>query len=244
VIDSAFAMPQLGRKRRIWIYLPKSYDGSVKTYPVLYMHDGQNLFNQQTARFNEWGVDECLDTLQQQTGKDCIVVGIDYSDKRDTEYNPYDDPKSGKGEGKQYLDFIVKTLKPFIDSKYRTKKSVDNTFIAGSSRGAFVSFYAMMQYPDVFGAAGVFSPSFWISDQIFTDAEKFTTNRTQRFYMYVGKREPANMTPNLEKMVSILQKKPSYVVRSVINPLGRHDEKNWREEFPSFYKWLMTVTGQ
>jgi predicted alpha/beta superfamily hydrolase len=242
IIDTAFSMPQLGRKRRVWIYLPKGYATSSKIYPVLYMHDGQNLFNEQTAPFGEWGVDEALDTLQQKTGKECIVVGIDNGGmKRTTEYNPYDNAKEGKGEGNQYLEFIVKTLKPYIDSKYKTKKGPENTFIAGSSLGGFISFYAMLKYPDVFGAGGIFSPSFWIAPEIFTDAEKFTTTATQmpRFYMYAGKLEPANMVPNNEKMAELLKKNQRYSIRLVTDPLGKHTEKTWRQEFPSFYTWLM-----
>ena len=240
IIDTAFRIPQLERNRRIWIYLPKGYATASKTYPVLYMQDGQNLFNEQTAPFGEWGVDECLDTLQQKLGKECIVVGIDNGGtKRMTEYNPYDHAEYGKGEGKQYTEFIVKTLKPFIDSKYRTLKSAENTFIAGSSMGGLISFYAILQCPDVFGASGVFSPSFWVSDQVFADAEKFTTTAMPRFYMYAGKMEPANIVPNNEKMGSILQKKQRYAIRLVTDPLGKHNEKTWRQEFADFYKWLM-----
>jgi metallo-beta-lactamase class B len=77
IIDTAFNMPQLGRTRRIWIYFPKSYTQSSKTYPVIYLNDGQNLFNEQTAAFGEWGIDECLDTLQNQIAKESIIVGID-----------------------------------------------------------------------------------------------------------------------------------------------------------------------
>jgi predicted alpha/beta superfamily hydrolase len=235
-------MPQLGRKRKVWIYLPKGYATSSKIYPVLYMHDGQNLFNEQTAPFGEWGVDEALDSLQQKTGKECIVVGIDNGGmKRMTEYNPYDNAKEGKGEGNQYIEFIVKTLKPYIDSKYKTKKGPENTFIAGSSMGGLISFYAMLKYPDVFSAGGIFSPSFWIAPEVFTDAEKFTTTATQmpRFYMYAGKMEPANMVTNNEKMADLLKKNQRYSIRLITDPLGRHSEKTWRQEFPSFYMWLM-----
>jgi predicted alpha/beta superfamily hydrolase len=242
IIDTAFNMPQLGRKRKVWVYLPKGYATSSKIYPVLYMHDGQNLFNEQTAPFGEWGVDEALDSLQQKTGKECIVVGIDNGGmKRMTEYNPYDNAKEGKGEGNQYIEFIVKTLKPYIDSKYKTKKGPENTFIAGSSMGGLISFYAMLKYPDVFSAGGIFSPSFWIAPEVFTDAEKFTTTATQmpRFYMYAGKMEPANMVTNNEKMAELLKKNQRYSIRLITDPLGRHSEKTWRQEFPSFYMWLM-----
>jgi predicted alpha/beta superfamily hydrolase len=105
--------------------------------------------------------------------------------------------------------------------------------------GALISFYAIVQYPNVFGAAGVLSPSFWINDEIFGDAEKFTTTATPRFYMYAGKQEPANMVTGNDKMISILQKKQKYSIRSVTAPLGKHNEKTWREEFASFYYWLM-----
>jgi len=112
VLDSMFYMPQLDRKRRVWIYLPKGYATSKASYPVLYMHDGQNLFNEQTAPFGEWGVDEAMDSLQKATGKQMIVVGIDNGgDKRMSEYNPYDF-QNIKGEGARYVDFIAETLKP------------------------------------------------------------------------------------------------------------------------------------
>ncbi|MES2332816.1 MAG: alpha/beta hydrolase-fold protein [Bacteroidota bacterium] len=240
ILDTAFSIPQLDRKRRVWIYLPKGYASSSKIYPVLYMHDGQNLFNEQTAPFGEWGVDECLDTLQQKLGKECIVVGIDNGgSKRMTEYNPSDNDKNGKGEGKQYVEFLAKTLKPFIDSKYRTKKGPENTFVAGSSMGGLISLYAVLQYPDVFGGAGVFSPSLWIAPEIFPMAEKFTTTGTPKFYLYMGAKEGANMMPDMQRMSDILQKKPSFVIRTVANPLGQHNEKYWRQEFADFYKWLM-----
>lgn len=240
VMDTAFLIPQLNRKRRIWVYLPKSYATSSKIYPVLYMQDGQNLFNEQTAAFGEWGVDECLDTLQQRTGKECIVVGIDNGgENRLREYNPYDHPQFGKGEGKAYAEFLTQTLKPYIDTKYRTKKGAENTFIAGSSMGALISLYAMMQYPSVFGAAGIFSPSFSQGPAIYADAEKFTTAAQPRFYLYAGGKESPTLAADLQKMSDILQKKQRFVIRKVISPLGQHSETYWRQEFAAFYQWLM-----
>lgn len=240
IVDTAFSIPQLNRKRKIWIYLPKGYATSSKLYPVLYMQDGQNLFNEQTAAFGEWGVDECLDTLQQKLGKECIVVGIDHGgDKRLTEYNPYDNDKNGKGEGKEYAAFLAKTLKPYIDSKYRTKKGPENTFVAGSSMGGLISLYTLLTYPGVFGAAGVLSPSLWVAPQIYTDAENFTTASQPRVYLYAGTKESANMATDMQRMSDLMQKKQRYILRTVVNPLGQHTEKYWRQEFADFYKWLM-----
>jgi metallo-beta-lactamase class B len=246
IIDTAFFIPQLNRKRRIWIYLPKNYSFSSKTYPVLYMHDGQNLFNEQTAPFGEWGVDECLDTLQQQLNRECIVVGIDNGgDKRMTEYNPYDNAQYGKGEGKEYVEFIVKNLKPFIDEKYRTKKDVQHTFIAGSSMGGLISLYAIMQYPQVFGGAGIFSPAFWLAPQIFTDATNFNYDATQvKIFFYAGGKETSNMESDTKKMYDILQQKKNYHLTEIIYPPGQHSEKYWRMYFPEFYTWLMSNTPE
>ncbi|TDO28022.1 alpha/beta hydrolase [Sediminibacterium goheungense] len=242
IIDTAFSIPQLNRKRKIWIYLPKGYTTSGKNYPVLYMQDGQNLFNDQTAFAGEWGVDECLDTLQQKLKKECIVVGIDHAgDKRMNEYNPWDHPQFGKGEGKAYAEFLAKTLKPYIDSKYRTYKSAENNFVLGSSMGGLISLYTVLQYPDVFGGAGVFSPSFQLSNDIYQLAKGFTTTSMPAFYLYTGSKEASNAVPNLQKMSDILQKKQRFIIRTVINPLGQHNETYWKQEFGDFYKWMSTI---
>lgn len=240
IMDTAFKIPQLNRTRRIWVYLPKGYATSGKIYPVLYMQDGQNLFNEKTAFAGEWGIDECLDTLQQKLGKECIIVGIDHAgNKRVTEYNPYDNTQYGKGEGKQYVDFLAHTLKPYIDAKYRTRKGPENTFVAGSSLGGLISLFAVLQYPQIFGTAGVFSPALWMAPGVFTDAEKFSTPASPRFYLYAGGKENATMVTDVQKMSDILEKKNRYVLRRIISPLGQHNETTWRQEFADFYKWLM-----
>ena len=245
VIDTAFFMPQLNRTRRIWIYLPKSYGLSkTKCYPVLYMQDGQNLFNEQTAPFGEWGVDECLDTLQPKAGE-CIVVGIDNGgDKRMTEYNPYDNDKYGKGEGKQYVDFMVKTLKPYIDSNYRTVKDMQHTFVAGSSLGALISLYAVMQYPQVFSKAGVFSPAFWFEPKMYDDMQKENFTARPQFYFYAGGSESETMVSYMQKMEKIINEKNCCDIVQYVSPTAQHNETYWRKYFPAFYEWLGAFTKQ
>ncbi|MDQ6763206.1 MAG: alpha/beta hydrolase-fold protein, partial [Bacteroidota bacterium] len=143
VMDTAFYIPQLGRSRRIWLYLPPGYFTSNKKYPVLYMHDGQNLFDEATSYAGEWGVDDFLDSMFSSGKKEVIVVGIDNGlQKRMNEYNPYSYGKFGTGEGDQYVDFLVKDLKPYIDKHYRTLANKKNTYIAGSSMGGLISLYA------------------------------------------------------------------------------------------------------
>ena len=243
IIDTAFYMPQLNRYRRIWIYLPPSYDKMKgKTYPVLYMQDGQNLFNEHTAFAGEWGVDECLDTLATKLARECIVVGIDNGgDKRMTEYNPYDDTKYGKGEGRLYLDFVATTLKSYIDKNYRTLKDAKNTFIAGSSMGALISLYALLQYPDVFGGAGVFSPAFWLVPQMYADVANVKWQKKFYIYLYAGEKESAAMVRDMQKMFNIIKGKNCCQLQDITFPLGQHSEKYWRQEFDDFYAWLMLI---
>lgn len=240
IIDTAFQIPQLNRTRRIWVYLPKSYATSKKSYPVIYMHDGQNLFNEQTAPFGEWGIDEALDSLQTQTKKEAIVVGIDHGmAKRTPEYIPYDSERFGKAEGDKYLDFLTQTLKPFIDKNYRTLKDATHTFTAGSSMGGLISMYALVKYPQVFGGAGVFSPSFWTAPPIFDAVSNTTWKGVNKIYFYAGGKEGGLMIPDMEKMVKIVEQKGKSKVRIVKAPLGQHNEATWRKEFPDFYKWII-----
>ncbi len=106
------------------------------------------------------------------------------------EYNPYDNSKYGKGEGKQYADFLALTLKPFIDKKFRTQKQATHAFVAGSSMGGLISLYAVIKYPDVFGGAGIFSPAFWTAPAIFEEVEKADWSAYHpKFYFYVGGKE-------------------------------------------------------
>jgi predicted alpha/beta superfamily hydrolase len=235
VVDTAFVIPQLKRVRRVWIYLPGGYADSKDRYPVLYMHDGQNVFDDATSFAGEWGVDECLDTMK----KKCIVVGVDNGGlKRINEYCPYDMEKFGKGEGDQYVDFLAKTLKPFIDKNYRTLKSKENTFVAGSSMGGIISMYAILKYPGVFGGAGVFSPAFWAGPKIFEDIKAKGKNVNGKIYFYAGKAEGETMVPDTQKAYNLMNGVSKSKMTTVIRDDGKHNEQRWRLEFPLFYKWI------
>lgn len=243
IIDTAFLMPQLNRKRRIWIYLPKSYSSSNKTYPVLYMNDGQNLFNEQTALFGEWCVDETIDSIIKNGGKECIIVGIDNGgEKRLNEYAPYpfeNNKIKYTAEGKLYIDFLANTLKPFIDKKYRTKNNAENTFIAGSSMGAVISLYAILKYPKIFGGCGVFSPAFWTSKDLFVDAATFKNESLFKIYFYSGKKEGSQVADEMNKMADVFSNKVNIKMYRTVTEFGEHNEKSWKREFGAFYSWIL-----
>lgn len=239
VLDSAFFIPQLGRTRKIWIYLPPGYNTTKKKYPVLYMHDGQNLFDDYTSAYGEWGVDEWLDSLI-ETGKPAsIVVGIENGAKRMIEYNPDDNSEFGIGEGKQYAEFIANTLKPFIDAHYRTLASRENTFVAGSSMGGLISYYCMLQYPAVFGKAGVFSPAFWTAPHIMELTDSLSGNMKGQFFFFAGELEGGSMVPDMEKIADKLGSDSHSLIYAVVDPAGRHNEPTWRKWFGEFYLWIM-----
>lgn len=240
ILDSAFYIPQLGVKRRVWIYLPTSYQNKKLKFPVMYMHDGQNLFDKTTSGYGEWGVDEILDSISKATHKESIIVGIDHGGvDRLIEYNPYDS-KFGKGKGNAYLDFIVNNLKPYIDEHYRTIKSKGSTGITGSSMGGLISFYAAIKYPKTFGVAGVFSPAFWIASQLYNEVENTSANKKTKFYFLAGDMESKDMVPNMKKIYDLLLIKgyPAENLKFVIKPDGQHSEWFWHREFPDFYNWL------
>lgn len=241
VMDTAFRMTELGRTRRIWIRLPVDYDQSKKKYPVLYMHDGQNLFDAATSYAGEWGVDEALDSLGVKWGE-CIVVGIDNGPRRMNEYAPYDFKvngiQDGKGEGTAYAQFIVHELKPYIDKKFRTKRGRKHTFIAGSSMGGLISMYAVLQYPKVFGGAGVFSPSFWIAKEIYPAIDGQRKKMKTRIYFFAGMQEGPGMVPDMLKAFEAVRKKSRAPITVAIRGEGKHNEATWRKELPEFFRFL------
>jgi predicted alpha/beta superfamily hydrolase len=242
VMDPDFYIPELNRNRRIWLYLPPDYASSTKQYPVLYMHDGQNLFDNATAPFGEWGVDEALNTLHQQGDYGCIVVGIDHGGvDRLNEYSPWVNPQYGGGQGDEYLNFLVNTLKPYIDANYRTLPGRHSTGIMGSSMGGLISMYGLSERQDVFSKAGVFSPAFWFAGD--NSANHVATHPKQgpaKVFFLAGGNEPAYVAQDMQEVASAMTTAGfgSAERISTVPPDGQHSEWFWRREFPAAYQWL------
>ncbi|MEY2692652.1 MAG: hypothetical protein RIT03_1042 [Bacteroidota bacterium] len=233
------AAPQLKTTKKIWLYLPKNYSTSPKKkYPVVYVHDAQNLFDTHTSYAGEWNIDEKLDSLNAQV----IVVGIEHgNEKRLEELTPYKNEQYGGGKAKDYLDFIIHTLKPEIDKNYRTKPDPKNTCILGSSLGGLVSLYAVMKHPEVFGKAGVFSPSLWFSEQIYTDLKALPEFKA-KVYLLCGDHESETMVRDINRLEYAINEKRCYCLhlnKLKIVPGGQHNEKLWRDGFVKAYLWLL-----
>jgi metallo-beta-lactamase class B len=252
VLDTAFAIPQLGLARRVWIYLPPGYATSGRRYPVLYMHDGQNVFDAASSGFGEWGVDETLDSLHARGGPDAIVVAVDHGGRRRMdEYSPWKNARYGGGDGDPYVDFLARTLKPYVDRHYRTLPGPGSTGIAGSSMGGLISLYAGLKYPEVFGRVGVFSPALWFAaDSILAYARHARPVAGQRFYFVTGAHEgdtPEVYVNDQRRMIVTLAAAGFRVgvqVDSAIRADGTHAEWFWRREFPLAYRWLFADPPQ
>ena len=249
--------------RNVTVWLPPGYEAGSGHHPVLYMHDGQNLFDASKANFGEWGVDEHLGRLIANGQiRAPIVVGIWNTPLRLREYVPADLIAALPGEVRdslmpmyggpplsdQYLRFLVEELKPRIDSEYRTLTGRDDTVIAGSSMGGLISLYAMMKYPEVFGAAGCLS-THWPLRLERLEGDALTTWReamvqawsevirrglpdpaTHRLYMDRG-------DETLDQFYAFFQSRIDTVIRdarwgpdrfrTLVFPTAEHNEKSW-----------------
>jgi len=244
ILNTSFFIPQLNTTRRIWLFLPNDYQTALqKRYPVIYMHDGQNLFDQATSFSGEWGVDETLAQLQNQGDYGAIVVGIDNGGStRIDEYSPWINPQYGGGKGDEYVAFIVNTLKPYIDQYYRTLTTSQNTGIIGSSMGGLISLYAVSEYPNVFGKAGIFSPSIWFANaNVQSQIESKNYSSTPlRLYFLSGTNESTSMVPDMQNARNLFvnQGVPDLSAKLITHADGEHSEWYWKREFGAAYQFL------
>jgi len=184
----------LNNDRDVLVYLPPGYDAAKgKKYPVLYVHDGQNLFDGATSFIpgKEWRLDETAQALI-EAGKiePLIIVGIYNNKDRIDEYTPVADAKYKGGKADLYGRMLVEELKPFIDIQYRTKKDPGHTGLCGSSLGGLVSLYLALKYQKIFGRVAVVSPSVWFANkQIVRYVEALPKKATLRIWMDIGTKE-------------------------------------------------------
>jgi uncharacterized protein len=239
--------------RTIRILLPNNYHQQSDAYPVLYMHDGQNLFEDELAYGgHSWGIDEVLKELHLDH---VIVVGIDNSPDRLFEYSPWkSSPFVSKityietgGQGDIYADFLVHTVKPFIESNYRVKTGYHNTMIAGSSMGAYISAYIASKYPQLFSVAGIFSLASWFNEEPFLnyiDSAKLPAD--QRYFISIGRNETSYepeknfnniYLSNSRNFKALLEKKGILDIK-YIETDDMHHELAWNKMFYEFILWI------
>jgi predicted alpha/beta superfamily hydrolase len=235
--------PQLRNRRDVDIYLPPWYRLSTRRYPVVYMHDGQNLSDPSTAFAGTWDLYATLERLA-ASGLEVIIVGVHHTgERRLAEYSPFPDRRHGGGAGDAYLAFLVDTLKPRIDRLFRTRKERDATVIAGSSMGGLISLYAFFRHPAVFGRAGVMSPSLWFGERRVLDFIAAAKASRGRIYLDVGRLEGASTLRDARRLARLLMRKgirrKDGLLRYVEDRGGRHSEADWARRLDAALEFLL-----
>jgi predicted alpha/beta superfamily hydrolase len=242
IMDDDFYLEFINRERRIWIYLPPDYETSQKSYKVLYMQDGQNLFDVSTSFAGEWEVDETLNRLFDEGDEGCIVVGIDNGGEyRVDEYTPWGNILYGGGAGEEYLISILNSLKPYVDQNYRTKPGRNHTGIMGSSLGGLISMYGGLKYDSIFSRIGSFSTSYWFAkEEAIAFVQDDPHQVPMRIYSIAGASENGNIPEDAIALDSLLHQLgyTSEEIQTTIHQDGQHSEWYWAREFESAYQWL------
>lgn len=238
--------PELDNRRDVLIYLPHGYAGSARRYPVIYMHDGQNLFDPRTSFAGAWGVDAAMESASRK-GHDAIAVGISHMEReRIAELSPFADATPA-GRGAAYLDFLVHTLKPQVDAHFRTRAAATHTGIAGSSLGGLISLAGFFLHPRTFGFVGALSPSLWYhGGGIFPliDAAPFVRGR---IYLDMGSLESANGVAQARRLRDLLVDKGYRAgedLQFVVDRKGRHTEAAWGRRFRKALPFLLSGRRQ
>lgn len=225
--------------RDIWVYLPSQYTEN-KNYPVLYMHDGQNLYWDSLAFAGTWDLESNLAELKKEN-IDIIIVGIaNGGEKRMEELSWFTNPQYPSGKGKAYLSFIVEELMPVINKDYATNHS--NIGIMGSSLGGLISLQAMAEYPEIFKKGGIFSAALWFNPETMDKDYLSSIHPSSKIYMISGGKEvmgEINFPKNQKKTELLLNDilSPDNLFTK-IHPDGEHKEWYWAREFMGAMRFL------
>jgi predicted alpha/beta superfamily hydrolase len=245
---SKFHSKFLTADRDVLVYLPPDYEkDKQRRYPVLYLHDGQNLFDGATSFIpgQEWRVDETAQALiTSGTVEPVIIVGVYNTGKeRVEEYTPSADPKyKVGGKADLYGRLLVEELKPFIDSHYRTKRDAKNTGLGGSSLGGLVTMYLGLRYPAVFGKLAVVSPSVWWDDyKILGEVNSLKSSKHARIWLDIGTDEGENAAADVRRLRDALVAK-GWTLDNDLKYLeaagAKHSETAWAERVEPMLKFL------
>jgi len=250
VMHEKFNSKHLPSSRHVSVWLPPGYDSSSERYPVLFLHDGQNLFDEATAAFGvEWQADETTtELIDNKEISPVILVGIWNTPERIDEYTFTKDSQLQRGgQGLGYIQFVADELKPFIDGTYRTRSDRDSTWIGGSSLGGLISMHACLVRPDVFGGCLAFSPSLgWDEERLLKTLQTGSKWPSDvRLCFSMGTKEGQNSdshSVNLSRarrLVEVLRPSDSASIQFQEYPDGTHDERAWFTQFPTAMKFLL-----
>jgi predicted alpha/beta superfamily hydrolase len=250
VRHTAFHSNILPHDRNVTVYLPPGYDAGTQRYPVLYMHDGQNLFDPSAAfkKGEHWRVGETATALIiDGRVRPLIIVGIDNTGaSRLHEYTPTHDRRRGGGGADDYGRMIVSELKPFIDQQYRTMPDASETGLAGSSLGGLVTLYLGLRYPNVFTRLAVMSPSIWWDRRaVLRHVRDAKPKPPLRIWVDIGSREGRYHVDNAELLKAGLTRSGwidgvDLHYEEVTG--GMHSEAAWADRFGRVLEYLFAAS--
>jgi enterochelin esterase-like enzyme len=245
-----FGSRHLHNQRDFIVYLPPGYhEQPQRSFPVLYLHDGQNLFDGSTSFIpgNYWHVGETADfMIHQGLVQPLIIVGIyNYGRHRLREYTPTRAPKLGGGSANRYAKFLLDEVRPFLRNNYRILEGPENTGIGGSSLGGLVSLYLGLRWPKIFGSIAALSPSVWWNERVILRFAAATTVRPlPRIWLDIGTNEGPRILDDVERFRDILIGKGWQLGRDLHYQRvegGEHNEAAWAQRVGPFLHFLFPV---
>ena len=242
-----FGSRLLRNKRDLIVYLPPGYDQQpVRHFPVLYLHDGQNLFDGATSFVPgmDWHVGQTADQLiYEGRVAPLIIVGLYNAGKqRIGEYTPTRVPKLGGGRANRYAKFLLEEVRPFVQRRYRVQAGPENTGIGGSSLGGLVSLYLGLRMPHIFGRIAALSPSIWWNERVILRfAAAAPTEPMPRIWLDIGTREGKRIVEDVERFRDVLLGKGWELGRNLFYGLvegAEHNEAAWAQRVGPFLEFL------
>jgi predicted alpha/beta superfamily hydrolase len=234
----------LGNVRPVYVYLPAAYADESRRFPVVYMQDGQNLFDPAQSFAGAWMAQESVEATRRRA-EQAILVGIaNRGRERLDEFSPFVDEGHGGGRGDEYLAFVAEELKPLIDATYRTRPEARRTAVVGSSMGGLFALYALFARPDGFGAAGALSPALWFAQGAIFDHIERAPFVGGRIHLDVGTMEGPNTALDARRMRDLLIAKgyePGVDLQWIEEEGARHNEAAWGRRFHRALPFLLGV---
>lgn len=233
--------PQRKVTRDIDVFLPSSYRGSRRRYPVVYMQDGQNLADPHRAFAGTWELEAALHTLASRAIEVIVVAIPNMGEARVHEYTPFVDAKLGGGDGDAYLAYMERTVKPLVDRRFRTRPEREATGVFGSSLGGLISLYAFFRAPETFGFVGAMSPSVWFANRAVLNYIERDGAPPGHLYVDTGTDEGTNTLRDARQLANLLTRKGygSDRFRFVEEPGGRHSEADWARRLVPALEFLL-----
>ncbi len=237
-LDTTFKFAGFKNPLKIWVYLPENYSQLSKKYPVIYLPEGAYVFNDEKVK-DQWKLNIILDSLAALGKRTAIIVAVDAGIQFAGIYKSLSNVQDSFHTAGAFVNYLSDSLKPFIDKQFRTLKDADNTLIAGSALNANLSYLAFLTRNEIFGKAGLFSPSFEFAPALENLTDSLAKNVSGKLFYYYGEREDALSQERAEEIILSLGEKSRAVIYNLNDTEGWSSVAFWKKYFPAFIVWAL-----